>query len=104
MAILFQIHMNSYNIKPENRNDRSSKTAGSRICEMICHNQIEFKESLKTDTGGLSGIQNSLKSGGREKNKYFFVSFFFFLIFTFIYISLMRTKISGDELQIRSVI
>lgn len=75
MAILFQIHMNSYNIKPENRNDRSSKTAGSGICEMICHNQLEFKEHLKTDTGGLSGIQNALKSGGREKNICFFSIF-----------------------------
>lgn len=81
MAILFQIHMNSYNIKPENRNDRSSKTAGRGICEMICHNQLEFKEHLKTDTGGLSGIQNALKSGGREKN----ICVFFYFPYSSIY-------------------
>lgn len=43
--------MNSYNIQPENKNDRSGKTAKSGRTEMICHNQIEFKESLKTNTG-----------------------------------------------------
>lgn len=65
---------------------------------MICHNQIECKESSKTNTGSLSTKRNALKSGGREKKK------FVLLFVTSIYLSLTRTKISEDILQIRSVI
>lgn len=78
--------MNSYSIKPENRNDRNSKNARSGIGEMICHNQTECKESSKTNTGSLSAKQNALKLGEREKKR------LVFLFVTSIYLSLMRKK------------
>lgn len=91
--------MNSYSIKPENRNDRNSKSARSGIGEMICHNQTECKESSKTNTGSLSAKQNALKLGEREKKK---------VSFSICHIHLLipneKKKISEDILQVGSVI